>query len=148
MGDRKLEGGNNAKEMHKKRIGGEHCLPYVHFTLYKLFPFTLVTAWIAFNMDLLRGFIAKLPLILGVLFSWNDNYWSYVVAVMRPSQFQTYWLIIFFEWPSRILARLRKFQGPFKKINYISLTARSQQKRTMLVCIPTYFLPNFFIFKK
>ena len=41
---------------------------------------------------------------------------------------------------------ITKISGPFKKIDYFSLTARSQQKRTMLVCIPTYFCPIFFHF--
>ena len=38
---------------------------------------------------------------------------------------------------------ITKMSGPFKKIDYFSLTARSQQKRTMLVSISTYFCPNF-----
>merc|ERR1712102_97668 len=41
---------------------------------------------------------------------------------------------------------ITKISGPFKKIVYFSLTARSQQKRTILVSIPTYFCPNFSFF--
>ena len=41
-----------------------------------------VGALIAFNMDTLLPFIAKLPLIIGVFFfSWDKNYWSYDVAL-------------------------------------------------------------------
>ena len=38
-------------------------------------------AYNAFNMDIRLGFIAKLPLILGVFLSWDKNYWSYDVAL-------------------------------------------------------------------
>ena len=38
-------------------------------------------AYNVFNMDRKLRFIAKLPLIIGVFFSWDKNYWSYDVAL-------------------------------------------------------------------
>ena len=40
-----------------------------------------VKTQIAFNMDILLGFIGKLHLNLGGLFSWEENYFSYDVAL-------------------------------------------------------------------
>ena len=97
-------------------------------------------------MASLLGFIAKLPLILGVFLAGIKS----IGAMMLPFDCNTSQPIpnkLAYNYLSKNgedkFNSITKISGPFKKrIDYFSLTARSQQKRTVLVSIPMYICPN------
>merc|ERR1712102_267333 len=105
-------------------------------------------AYNVFNMDRKLRLIAKLPLIIGGFFlagiktigammlPFGCNRSQPIPNILAGRFFSKNGQVKF--WPDN-----ENVGSVKKKIGYFSLTARSQQKRTMLVSIPTYFCPNF-----